>query len=62
MMDYGISTGIGRDNEDDPLCVYLHIASLGSVTCSPDTARMLATQLILNADLVEGRRQEEEEE
>ena len=62
MIEYGISTGIGRDNEGEPLSVYLHIASIGSVTCGPDLARMIATQLILNADLVESRGQEGDEE
>ena len=62
MIEYGISTGVGRGNEGEPLSVYLHIASLGSVTCSPDMARMIATQLILNAELVESRGQEEKVE
>lgn len=53
-MDFGISTGISREKEGEPLSVYLHIGSLGSVTCSPDIARMLAVQLTLNADLVDG--------
>ena len=61
-MDFGISTGVCREKEGEPLSVYLHIASLGSVTCSPDMARMIATQLILNAELVESREQEEKEE
>ena len=54
MMDFGISTGISREKEGEPLLVYLHLASLGSVSFSPDIARMLAVQLTLNADLVDG--------
>ena len=54
MMDFGISTGISREKEGEPLSVYLHLALLGSVSFSPDIARMLAVQLTLNADLVDG--------
>lgn len=62
MINFGISTGVCREKEGEPLSVYLHLGPLGIVSCSADIARMIATQLILNADLVEGRRQEGEEE
>ena len=62
MIEFGISTGVGREKEGGPLSVYLHIGSLGWVTSGPDIARMIATQLILNAEIAEGRRHEEEEE
>ena len=53
MINFGVATGVSNEGEGEQLNVYLHIATLGSISISSGIARMLAVQLTLNADLVD---------
>ena len=55
MMDFGIAAGVGRIDCEGDLLVYIDIPDMGRVTFEADIARMLAVQLMLNADFIEGK-------
>lgn len=54
-MDFGVSVGIGRVKPEEDLRIYIDIPDLGRVMFEADVARMLAVQLVLNANLIDGK-------
>lgn len=53
MMDFGVSVGIGRAKPEEDLRIYIELPNLGRVIFGADVARMLAVQLVLNANLID---------
>lgn len=61
-MSFGIAVGITKDEESSPINVWVALRTGEGVGLPPETARMVATQLLIAAELVESRRDGTEEE